>query len=167
MFNALYSLITIIVALFFILLGIIGLILPWSAAIRTDLIQFILENTLAISLFGFGFVIIGSILVVNLMQNLKRRYYYLRSQNQEVVIDETLIQQYLNSYMKDLFPHHDVPARLSIKKNKIKITADLPYASIEQQELFTHRMRHDLGEIFKNILGYSNEFILLVSFPKK
>lgn len=167
MFNMLYSLISFVVALFFILLGIIGLILPWSAGVRTDIIQFILENTLAISLFGFGFVIIGSTLVINLILNLKKHHYYIRSQSQQIVIDEALIQQYLNSYMKDLFPHHDIPTRLSIRKNKIKISADLPYTPLPQQEQFINRMRHDLDGILKRILGYSNEFILSISFPRK
>jgi hypothetical protein len=167
MFNMLYSLISFVVALFFILFGIIGLILPWSAGVRTDLIQFILENTLAISIFGFGFVIIGSTLVINLVQNLKKNHYYIRSDKQLVVIDEALLQQYLNSYMKDLFPDHEIPARLTVKKNKIKITADLPYTPLPQQELFINRMRHDLDEILKRILGYSNEFVLSISFSNK
>lgn len=166
MFKFLYSLINFIVAIFFILFGIIGLILPWSATVRTELIEFILANTLAIAIFGFGFVVVGCTIVINLMQNLKRRHYYIHSENHSVAINEALIQQYLNSYMKELFPQHDIPTRLSIKNNKIKISADLPYTPPTQQELFIHRMKGDLEEIFKRILGYSNEFILSISFPR-
>lgn len=167
MFNFIYTFICFILSAFFFLLGIICLILPWSAAVRTDLIEFILENTTAIGLFGLGLFIIGSIIMINLILGFKKCYYYVHSAKYSVAVDETLIQQYLQSYMKQLYPQHEIPTRLIIKKNKIKVIADLPYTPRLQQPIIIERMQQDLNDIFKRILGYTNDFFISISFPKK
>lgn len=167
MFNFIYFFTWFVLAAFFLLLGIICLILPWSAAIRTDLIEFILENTTAIAIFGLGLFAIGCIILVSLFLRFKKRYYYINSANYAAAIDETVVQQYLHSYMKQLYPKHEIPTRLILKKDKIKIIADLPYTPVTQQQAIIDRMHHDLNDIFKRILGYSNDFLLSISFPKK
>lgn len=167
MFNFFYSFVCFVVSLFFLLLGVICLILPWSAAVRTDLIQFILENTTAIALFGLGLVIIGSLIAINFILGFKKRYYYIEAGKKSVAVDETLIQQYLHTYMKQLFPQCEVPTRLILKKNKIKVIADLPETPLVEQNAIIQRIQQDLEDIFKRILGYSHELIFAISFPKK
>jgi hypothetical protein len=131
------------------------------------MIEFILENSIAISLFGFGFIILGSIMVVNLYIGAKRSYYYVRAGNRSIAIDEEIIQQYLHSYWKRLFPLEEIPTRLVLKKNKIKIIADLPHTPASEQKHFIERIQHDLEDIFSRILGYSHEFVLAINFQKE
>lgn len=167
MSNFLYTLVSFVVALFFILLGVIGIILPWSTGIRSDVIQFILENTLALSLFGFGFTIIGLIIAINVFLSFKKKYYYVKTGKQGVAVDELLVHHYLQSYWEQVFPNHEVPTRLIFKKNRIKITADLPYMPRDQQKVCVERVQTDLNDILKRILGYHDALTFSLSFPKR
>lgn len=168
MFNLLYYLIVFVIAIFFVCLGIIGAILPWSTGLRTDIIEFILANSIAISLFGFGFIIIGGTMILNMVLSSKKKYYHERIGSNLVTIDQTVIEHYLQSYWERLYPLQDIPTKLSIRKNKIKITADLPYKPRNEQEEVIAQIKQDLREIFTKILGYPHEFSLSLSFhPKK
>lgn len=168
LYKFLYYIISFVVAAFILCLGIIAAILPWSASVRTDFITLILENSVAISLFGFGFIIVGAGMFINLWMNAKRSYYYVRVGGKSVAVDEEIIQHYLEAYWKHLFPKHEIPCKLILKKNKIKIIADLPYAPPDERKLFIERIQEDLQDILMKILGYSREFVLSVSFqPNK
>lgn len=162
--NFFYSLISFIVALFFILLGIIGILIPWSPGIRTDLVQFILNDYLVISLFGFATIIIGLSIAINILINTKRKYYHIRSDANAITVDETIIQQYLNAYWEELFPGSDIPSRITLKNNKIHISVDFPELPIGQQQLILERIKQDLRSKFAELLGYHNEFYLSSSF---
>ena len=140
--------------------------IPWSAAIRTAFIQFILEDALALSLFGFGFILIGLAMVTHILQNSKRRYYYVRS-DQSVLVNETALEEYVNAYWKQLFPGRDIPSRLTLKKNKIQITAALPDLPFDQQKQLMEKIKNDLDDHFKQLLGPQSEFSLMASFPPR
>ena len=165
--NFFYYLFSFIVALFFILFGVISIILPWSPKLRTDLIEFILENSIALSLFGFGFLVIGLGFLISLYLSSKRQYYYLKTDDDSVLVDEAVIQQYLDSYWKQLFPEQTVYSRISIKKNKIKIAAELPNVSEEERKTLLERIQADIKEILKSVLGYNKECLISLSFPSQ
>lgn len=167
MFNFFYYLIVFIIAIFFVILGIIGVILPLSIGLRTDIVEFILDNSVAIALFGFGFMIIGGIMLVNLFWSTRRHYYHARVDSKLITVDSKIIQSYLHSYWERISPNQEVPMRLSIKNNKIKISADLPFKPREEQEEFFLRIQQDLREIFTKLLGYPHDFHLSLSFQKK
>lgn len=167
LFNLLYYLVSFVVAGFFLLLGVIGMLLPWSPNVRTELIMFILENSIAISLFGFVFVIVGMTLLINLSSITKRRYYYVRSGHRAIIVDEAILHHYLESYWKQLFPRHDVPHHLVIKKNKIRIVADLPYAHPDERKPILDRIQDELQDILTRVLGYSQELVLAVNFQTR
>lgn len=171
MFNSLvnffYYLISFFIGLFFLMLGIICIILPWSPSIRTGIIEFILENSTAISLFGFGFLVIGIMLMVNLYLSSKRHYYYIRVGRRSISIDEEIIRQYLQTYWKQLFPYEEIPTRLVMKKNRIKVVAELPHIPLGEQKLFVERVQDDIQDIFSRSLGYPHDFLLSLSFHGK
>lgn len=162
--NLFYSLISLAIAIFFIMLGIISVMLPWSPMVRTDLIQFILEDSIAIFIFGFCLIIIGLAVVINIAFSARRSYYRLRSGPKSIWIDESVIQDYLNSYWKDLFPQSSVPNRLIMKKNKIHLVADLPYIPLAEQKELLERIKTDLTDLFGTFLGYRETFYLSASF---
>lgn len=167
MFNFLYNLIVFVIAVFFVVLGLIGVVLPWSAGLRTDIVEFILANSIAISLFGFGFIIIGGTLLLNMILSTRRRYYNEKVGSNLITIDETVMLRYLQMYWERIIPTQEVPTRLLIKKNKIKISADFPFIPREEQDALIANIKQDLREIFTKVLGYPYEFSLSLSFQKK
>lgn len=167
MSNFFYSLISFVIALFFMLIGVVGMMIPWSINIRNALATFIFENSLAISVFGFTFFVVGLAIVVNILLSTQRRYYKINSLNSSTSVDEAVIQQYLHTYWEQLFPKTDIPCHLTLKDNKIHIAIDLPYLPIQEQRPLLERIRKDLIEIFSRILGYRDEFFLSASFQTK
>jgi hypothetical protein len=149
------------------LIGLVGILIPWSINVRTLLTRFIFEDSIAISLFGFSFFIIGLAMFVHIMLNMQRRHYRISSLKGPATVDETLIQGYLNTYWKQLFPENDIPCHLQLKHNKIHIAVDLPYCPIQEQKPLLERIRKDLIGIFAKVLGYKEEFFLSASFQTK
>lgn len=162
--NIVMTILSVILAAFFGIVGIIGIVIPWSPQIRTDIIQFILEDFIAISLFGFGFLIIGLVIIINLILSTKKRYYYLRSSRQFVALDEAIFQEYISGYWRKIFPNSEVAHRIELKKNKLYISADLPYIPQAQQKLLLEKIRNDLVDLFGKMLGYQGEFFLTTNF---
>lgn len=166
-YNLLYSCISFAVSIFFILLGIIGLLLPWSDYLRADLVDFILGNSMAISLFGFGFLIIGLASLIYMIQGLKSRYYYVKVGKKSVIVHEEIIAEYLKTYWRQVFPGQEVSSRIVLKKKNLKLYADLPYVPKEEHQTLMNKIQEELQDIFVNILGYHNPFILALSFKSK
>jgi len=162
-----YSLISFITALFFILIGLIGIIIPWSPSIRTSFVQFILNESLFLSLFGVISIFTGLAIAASILMNTKRKYYCIRSDDNAVSVDEAVIQQYLDVYWKELFPGSDIASHLVLKNNKIHISVDFPNIPVGQQQLILEKIKQDLRSKFADLLGYHNEFYLTSSFQSK
>lgn len=159
-----YSLITFLIAIFFILLGIIGILIPWSSNVRAEVISIISEHSIAISLFGLIFIAIGIAVVVNILLVSKTSYYQFTVGKNHVYVDETVIQSYLREYWKELFAAQEIPNRITLKGNQINVVADLPYVEPEQQTKLINKIQQELTELFGEILGYRQQFHLSVSF---
>lgn len=162
--NILYSLISLVVALFFIVLGVMSMILLFSPFVRSSLVKFILENSVMIFLFGFCFLVIGVAIVAYIIIGAKKRHYYIKSNNHSIYISEDVFQQYLDSYWKQLFPNQEVPNQVELKKEKIQITAELPFVPIPEQKKIITRIERDLSELFNRLIGYRKEYVLSLSF---
>lgn len=164
MYHLFYSLISIIITLFFVLMGSLAIIIPWSEAIRTRLIQFIQEDSLAISLFGFAILVTGLSWLANIILNSRRKTYRLKSDSGLIDIEESVIQDYVNAYCKKLFPDHEIPCRLVIKDNKIHLSIDFPNVPENDQKDLLNRIKIDLKSTFARILGYRDQFYLTATF---
>lgn len=162
--NIFYSLITLVVALFFIVLGVMSMILLFSPYVRSTLVQFILENSVMLFLFGFSFLVIGVAIVTHIILGAKKKHYYIKSNNHSIYINEDIFQQYLNDYWKQLFPNQDIPNQVILKKDKVQITAELPFVPIPEQKKVITRIERDLSELFNRLIGYRKEYILSLSF---
>jgi hypothetical protein len=158
------SILTFTIALFFLMLGIFTMMLPWSPHMRTELIQFILEDSPALFLLGLGFVGVALALIIHLILGATTHYYQLRSEPYQVWINEEVIQGHLNSYWKTLFPQSQIPNRLSVKKNKIHLMADLPFVPISEQKNILEQIKNDLAILLSKSLGYNDAFFLSASF---
>ena len=164
MLHFIYSLISFLTAIFFILLGIIAVLIPWSANIRYEVINIIADHSIAISLFGLCFLAIGVAVVVNILLSSKPKYFQFTVGKNFVYVDEKIIQRYLTEYWKELFTGQEIPNRITLKNNHIDVIADLPYVPPAQQAELLTKIENELTELFSDLLGYRQQFHLAVSF---
>lgn len=159
-----YSLITFLIALFFIILGIMACLLPWSPYIRIVVIEFLLDNPILLTLFGCTLLSIGILSIFYVVQNLRRRYYTLKKDQLVTDVSEQVIRGYLDSYFHALFPYVEIPCRVTLKKKQALVVADLPYVEPKNQKELLLRIEKELSDIFHDIIGYRNELVISVSF---
>lgn len=164
-FGRFFSLISsFILGAFFCLIGIFGLILPWSTFLQGAATNLIMNHTLILSLFGLGLVLTGLSIVIYAVYNVGYRYVNIRIGDRSIVVDENLIEQYLQNYWKKIFPQHQIPFYISIRKNFIQIVADLPALPESDQEAFLEKIREDFSNLFSGVLGYRNEIDFIAHF---
>lgn len=161
-----YSIITFIIGIFFVLVGLVCLILPWFPAMQQTLIQFILEDVLAFSLFGAVLVLVGVALILYLVFNARRRYYYVRTEALSIAVDETLFRQYIAQYCKKLFPEKEIPYRMQLKRGKLYISFDFPPYPLEEQKPFLEKIKNELQALFLEKLGYRDQLYLYAAFQR-
>ncbi len=159
-----YSLISLIVALFFLMLGLMCVMLPWSPSAQTDLIFLILDYSVLIAWFGLSLILIGLSIIIPVTLNARHNYYHLRTGPRSVKIDESIIQSYLDSYWRQLFPHSEVPHRFTLKRNKIHLTADLPYIPADEQKELLLQIKEELEGMLRTFLGVQQPLSLSASF---
>lgn len=140
------------------------MIIPWSASIRESVVDFIVTNALVFSLISFVGVAIGVAIATTLVLSTKHKTYRVRGGNKGVLVDEVLIQQYLDTYWEKIFPKKEIPNRLYLKNNKIHVQADLPFVPLEDQRDLLKQFDQDLTEMFDKVLGYEQDFLLSISF---
>jgi len=84
-----------------------------------------------------------------------------------VAVEESVLQEYVNNYWGDAFPTYDIPNRLTVKKNKVHIYADLPYVPKAQQKTLMENIQHDISELLSRIFGYRQDLTLSITFQKE
>lgn len=156
--------ISMIIGSFFFILGAFAVILPWSPYLQNVTTQFILENTLVLSLFGFGFVLIGLSIIIHTLLKTKHRYVEIRTGNLGVILDENIIHQYLEIYWQKHFPAAQIPFSLNLKKHSLQIIVDLPPLPLMKQKAFLEQIKQDFSDLFGRILGYPYDVHLIASF---
>lgn len=161
MFPALVSL---LVAFFFIVLGLMGMILPWSVTARTAVIEFLLLNTITLSIFGFFFFVVGVATIFYIFETSKRRYIRITKEGYKTEISEAVVNDYLSSYFRELFPRTDIPFKTELKKKRAEITIDLPFVTKDEQKDLLEKIEKELSNLFRDILGYRKELRLIISF---
>lgn len=153
-----------IIGSFFFIFGAFSIILPWSLYLRTVTTQFILENTLILSLFGLGFALIGISIVIYTLLKTRHHYVQIRTGELSVTLDENIIHQYLETYWQKHFPKSHVPFNLSLKKHSLQIVADLPPLPFLEQKAFLEQVKQDFSDLFGRILGYPYDIHLIANF---
>jgi hypothetical protein len=167
MMHFFYLLFTFILALFFILLGTLSLLLPWSQEVREVLIQFIQTETWPWNVLGGVLFIIGASLLIQIWLSRRKRYHLIQVGLNEAIVSDKVLDDYLRSYFEKLFPTQEVPYSFTIKRHKLKITADLPFVPQEDQKKILEKMSEDLALILRDFLGYRKSMDLSISFENK
>ena len=110
---------------------------------------------------------IGLAIFIFVVLNCRHQYFRLHTGPKAVSIDENAIQNYLNSYWKELFPETPVTSEVALRKNEIYLAVDLPYLPEDQRGEVVEKIKNDLAEVFATIFGYQKPFHLTVAFPTK
>lgn len=151
-------------SLLLVIIGVVGLLTPWSASIRTALVDFIQHHAVVISLFSIAFLVVGSALIVNIFLHSRRTYYCLPSSDNTVFVDENLIRQHLSHYWQQQFPKCDIVYEVALKDNKLSISVDFPSMPLSEQRLFLEKVKNELRILLTTHLGYQENFSLTASF---
>lgn len=162
--HALYDLMKGAIALFFVLLGIVALLLPWSASLSVRLEPFLKENPYLISLFGLALIIVGIGMTVLWYFNVKYRSYYIHIKPNITQVDRQVIRDTMEAYWKQRFPDNVVPMRLTLKSQSIRLIAELPCCSVDKQKQILEEIQQDLDYLFHHILGYPYDVLVSLSF---
>lgn len=162
-----YSLINAAIAFFFMLVGLVSLSLFFSVQMRTDFIQFVLEDTVLLPIFGITLVAIGVGVLINSFFSLRRKTYRISSGNYVTSLDENLFKQYLETYWKQKFPQKEVPCTVCLKRNKILVSAELPFVPLAEQKAVLSHIDSDLSQILTQYLGYHRKYVINISFKPK
>ena len=157
-------LINFIVGLFFLLVGLLGILLPWFPSWQDTLIDKILNQPLILSLFGFSFLLIGASIFIYAFLSTHYQYILLRTGKNAVQIDKTVIENYLKSYWEKQFPQTTIPFTVILKKHSIQVQAHFPFLPLEQQKTFLEKIGQDFPYLFEELIGYSQEVNLIASF---
>lgn len=159
-----YSLITVVIAFFFMLVGLVSLSLFFSTQMRTDFIQFVLEDHVLLPIFGLTLLAVGIGVLINSFFALRRKTYRISSGNYVTSLDENLFKQYLETYWKQKFPQKEVPCKVCLKRNKILVSADLPFTPVAEQKTLLSHIESDLSQILSQYLGYHRKYVINISF---
>ncbi|MDF2549858.1 MAG: hypothetical protein K0S07_925 [Chlamydiales bacterium] len=163
--NLLLTVFSAIFAAFLLMVGIFFAILPWWTSFRLAFISFIENQVLVLQMIGLGLFAMGSSLLYTFLVAQKRRYYHVRSATGSVDIDEAVIQAYVDNYWKGAFPNEHISSSISIRKEEISISADLPQVPFEQQRDLLYKIEGDLKDLFYRTLNYKHPLTLSLSFP--
>lgn len=167
MTHPLRTFVNFVVALFFVMLGLVCLSLPWSSRVKNALITFISESSLMLGIIGFLLLLTGLAIIFYLIFSRSQRTYHVRKENYKFDIDKNVIDTYVKIYFEERFPNEEVSHQISIKKNRLMLAADLPFLPKPEQKPFTEQIYEELSELLTEKIGTDKELYLSISFPEK
>jgi|GEM_PF-2228356 len=151
---------------FFLVSGVLSIILAWSALMQNMTTQLILERPFALSLIGFALTLIGLSIVTRTLLKTRHRYVQVQIGKLGIFLDENVIHQYLETYWQKQFPNSSVRFNLGLKRHSLQIIAHLPFLPLPEQKVFLERVKQDFSDLFGRVLGYPYDVQLLASFQQ-
>jgi len=159
-----YSLITFFIAIFFVILGILGVVIPYSPTLRQEALSHLMDRSTTLFLFGFSCIAIGGALLTNIIAQSRRKYYRYTVGISNITVDESIIEQYLADYWKQAFPGQEIPYRLKLTDNAIHVMVDFPAEKEQMTKDAIDDIKSDLRHLFDTTIGYTTPFYLSISF---
>jgi hypothetical protein len=159
-----FLMISYILALFFLTLGLLCAVIPWSDGMRALVLDFLQHNWVMLFLFGVGCLVVGMTILLNLSMSSRRRHYTVRTGPYLVAVDKDLVTSYLQAYFQGRYPKREIPCNVTIKSDRLQIAADLPTTPLEEQKSLLKKIENDLQELLAARLGYYRPLRLYISF---
>lgn len=156
-----------LIGCFFLVSGLSGAILAWSATWQMALSLFIVKQKWLLSFLGLSLSLIGLAILAGVLLKTRHRYLCIRAHGQQqVMLDEAVVRHYLDHYWQKCFPSKHVPFELVFKKHSLQIVAHFPFLPLDEQKAFLEKAKTDLEELFGNVLGYPHDVHLAAEFQE-
>ena len=159
-----YTLSVFVIGLFFILLSIGVFLIQAFESLKIDALNFLLQDNLFLPIFGFIVLLIGVAIVFYAYDSLKKRYHLVQSSKGDYCLEEKVFKDSVNAYWKNVFPDKEIQTLIVLNKKDLKIVANLPFVSLDQQKDFLSKIDKDLKDILHNQIGYYKPYTLSISF---
>jgi hypothetical protein len=146
-----------------IFLGVLFIRLHDAPHLRYIIANFISQASAGFFLIGYLLVACGLLLLLSFYAMHRGIYYNISMGRNEVFVDPMVIQGYVKEYCKTIFPDQDLPVEIGLCKNqKIEMFIELPFSSLEKQQLFLEKAENELSKTLQRHLGYRREFTLSI-----
>jgi hypothetical protein len=156
-----------IAALFFLLCGLMVLVLPWSHAALEMAVNSIHTYRWLFTFFGIGLLLVSIALFGQIYLSSQRKYLSIRTGDNPIDASDAVIRDTLKSYWENLFPDQEIPCKVDIKKNRIFLSVDLPYYPKEKQSDFLKKIERELSILLKEMFAYTKSLHLKISFDRE
>lgn len=153
-----------LIGIFFFLFGVLALVIPWSSHLGNAITQLMTQNAWIFSLAGLGISLIGLAVLFFAFLKLRRSYIEIRTGDLNIILDENVVYQYLETYWKKQFPDSKIPFSLNVKKQSLQIFADLPPMPLTEQKIFLEKVNQDFSHLFGQVLGYPYDVQIFAHF---
>lgn len=154
MFNFFNTLSHGILGLFFLVMGGIGILIPWAPALQRELVYFFQENHAVVFVLGAGFALIGLGILLGQYYRLKKRVFHLKRGSFSIDLNEKVFRQCLDKYWKNRYPRIAIAHQLQMKRGKVVMHAELPDVPEAQRQSVLKSIQDDLEDLFIRVLGY-------------
>lgn len=162
--NLLLSVLSLLFTLFLGFTGLILLILANSSYFR-GLVMHVLQGGSSFFTFtGILLIALSISLALTLSHLSARRFLDIKMGKNRLSIQETVVEQILGEVWKSFFPDREISHQVVVKKNKIEVAVVLPPIEEESRQTLLGQIERHLCRLFESKLGYTDDFILLVSF---
>lgn len=156
---------SILFAFFFVAMGVLLFMIPFSAGFRQSVLDFVQGSTLLLCLSGMSLASIGGSVLYWLLRSHRRNYYHVETSGVTVDVDQEVFAQLLEQYWLRAFPTEKILSHLEVCENKVKVVADMPFVPYEDQKDVIRKVEEEVAALFAEMVGYKNEISLSVSFP--
>ncbi len=110
---------------------------------------------------GVSLVTTGSLLLVGLYLLNKKSYIKYKMDSNKTLIEESIVEEYIQTYFQELFPKFDTQLEVVIHGPKnLEVIANFPNMEEKDHDRLLHRVQNELGVLLARKLGYDKDFIL-------
>ncbi len=161
----LLSAIHLLLTLFLGILGVFIAILPAAPRLCQVVGEILTGDKMALYAYvtGGSLILFAIALMIGFHQLFKKRYYKVLMKGSQVLVDESIIKEYVRNYWVDLFHKKDALVEVVVgHKQNIEVIAEIP---VSEENGLLERIENELGVLLARKLGYEKEFTLTIVSP--
>jgi len=162
--NILFSAVHFFVTLLVMSLGGLCLALPYAETFRFHLTHYIYEKPELFLIIGGVTLSFGALLFIGFYLLNRRRFLTVKMEPAATLVDETIVQDYVQEYWKERHPAEETPVDVVVQKGEVlEIIVPAPKDWEGEVEEHLLNLQNDLGDRLSRRLGYYREFYLTLS----
>ena len=163
--NLLYSAVQFFFSVLILLAGISCIGLEYAPYLRAQIADFFLVSSLSFGILGLVVTGCGLLLLLGFCRMHRGVYYTLSMGEKGTIVEQAVIQGYVASSLKKLFPAQEMNVEVNVAANgKIEVFAEFPPLSLEEQQGLMQKVEEELSALFRKQLVYAKDFSFSVVF---